>query len=471
MLAPLAARDWDEQAVRHLLARTGFGVRDEDVQPALQRGMKATVERLLNPESVPYHLPPPALTADSAASDGNALLALLRQWWLQRMRESPRPLEEKMTLFWHSHFATQADKIDDPVLVLQHNELLRRHAFDYFGLLITVVARDPAMIRFLDLETSHRDRPNDNFARELMELYTLGEGAYTEDDVRAAGRAFTGWGVQDGRAVFDPMRHDESEKTFLGQRGNWNSEDIVRILMEQPAFRTFIPRKLFSFFAYPEPAEEVEKELAARFDEVYFSIKDWLRTLFCSQLFYSPAARAARVKSPVEFVTGLYRRFGVSAPPDDITQLALRRMGQELFQPPDVDGWREGTRWINTQTLMMRYHFAYFCVTGTVVEGLLDRSRAAYATPAVRTGYAPLFNARDGVPEADYRHPELCADHLVRRVLGRGVSATERQQWVAYFQTASNNARVVFHLANRMSEERFQNAAYLLLCSPEYQVC
>lgn len=481
LLEPLPAHRWDESMARHLLNRVGFGPTAAEVTAFAMMGIDQAVDTLVHPERTAFSLLPPSWATEtpgletSESSETQALSAervsALREWWVQRMQTTPRPLEEKMTLFWHSHFATQSDKVTDPRLVYQHNQLLREHALDFFNLLVLRVSRDPAMIQFLDLDTSQRRRPNDNFARELMELYTLGEGNYSETDVREAARAFTGWAVHDGHASLDPQRFDDGSKTFLGRTGRWRSEDIIRILFEQPTATRFVTSKLFSYFAYPDPEPEVVDALADSFAEVHFSIRDWLDRLFRSELFYSTAARGSRVKSPAEYVIGLYRQLDINDPPFAITELAMRRMGQELFNPPDVDGWKEGTHWINAQTLMMRYHFAYFCTTGTIVEGLTDRNRRAYRAPEQTADRPPLFQAADWIDGTQYDKPTDCARQAIQRILGRPALPAEEQRWSDYLQTASNNARVDFNLGRRMPRERFQNAAYLLLCSPEYQVC
>lgn len=471
VLAPLPSSAWDEDAARHLLRRVGFGVTEEDVAHYTALGLDDAVHALTHPEWTPYHHPPPDwVEGDDVPSQER--IDGLRHWWLERMIQSPRPLEEKMTLFWHSHFATQADKVRSPHMVYAHNELLRRHGLDFFSVLVAAVARDPAMVRFLDLETSHKGHPNENFVRELMELYTLGEGQYTEQDVREAARAFTGWTIRANRFFFDPTRHDDGEKVFLGQRGPWGGADIINLIFEQAAVRRFLPQKLFSFLVYPEPEDEVVDALADRFHEVYFNVREWLDTVLRSALFYSTRARRTRIKSPIEYVVGIYRRFGVDQPPPDVTALALRRMGQELFQPPDVDGWKEGPTWINAHTLMMRYHFAYFCTTGTLVEGLSDRNRNAYApTVADDTERAPLFFARDWMDPLDFRNPVPCVKGLNKRVLARACTEDELARWTDYLRSSSSGARVMFNLNNRMSVDRFQSAMYLMLCSPEYQVC
>lgn len=480
-LAPLPTSEWDDDAVRHLLRRVGVEPSADDVEYYGGLGLDLAVDTLTHPERVPYNLVAPrwatrdfddlaeaAYAGDTEPMiDPGSQLAELREWWIQRIWHTRRPLEEKLTLFWHSHFATQADRVRSPRLVYRHNQMLREHAFDFFPVLVTAVARDPAMIRFLDLESSQRDRPNDNFARELMELFTLGEGHYSERDVAEAARAFTGWTVQGERAVFNSLRHDDGEKVFMGQHGRWNGDDIIRIIFEQRRASRFLPEKLFRYFVNPNPDSGLLAAWSDRFDEVFYSTRDWLGELFRSQSFYAAENRHVRVKSPVEYVIGLYRQLEVEQAPAMISALALRRMGQELFQPPDVDGWKEDTHWVNTHTLLMRYHFAYFCATGIVVDGLRDRAAGRLR----EAQYQPLFSARDWVTPARYRNPEACIEALLQRVLGRSVEPREIIHWSDYLQTASNNARVSFDLERRMPSRRFQDASYLLLCSPEYQVC
>lgn len=488
-LKPLPPHRWNRGAAVHLLNRAGFGGTPEEIERFTAMGLKAAVQELIHPDQTPYDAPSPSwvriaeeqagvpvsrLTPEQRLARRQAeaqRLSDLRAWWIERMIHSPRPLEEKMTLFWHSHFATQADKVASPLLMYRQNELLRRHALDFLGVLVLAVSRDPAMVRFLDLETSQKDRPNDNFARELMELYTLGEGNYSETDIREAARAFTGATIKEGRYHFDETRHDHGVKTVLGRSGEWNGQDIINILLEQEAMQRFVPRKLVEFFAHPDPGEDVLVALGARFHEVYYDVRELLSALFMSEWFYTSKTRQARIKSPVEYVVGAYRQFGVEQPSPTVTALALRRMGQELFNPPDVDGWKEGAAWINTHTMMMRYHFARFFTTGEIVEGLRERAGDAYRRAGDPETHASLVHARSLIEELDYRRPGICADALAQRIYRRALTPGERMKWVEYLQTSSSGATVMFNLNNRMSVGRVNSAVYLMMCSPEYQVC
>lgn len=481
-LSRLPANRWNREAAIHLLNRAGFGGTPQEIDRFTAMGLEKAVHTLLHPEDTPYDAAPPSWVraAETAAASVRSPiseqrdeqdLADLRTWWIQRMIHSPRPLEEKLTLFWHSHFATQAPKVRSPLLMYRQNETLRRHALDFLGVTVLAVARDPAMVRFLDLETSRAGGPNDNFAREVMELYTLGEGNYSEQDIREAARAFTGATIRRGAFHFDVTRHDGGIKTFMGHTGAWDGTDIINFILEQDAINRFVPRKLFEFFVYPDPEVEVMNALAERFNEVFFSVRELLGALFMSETFYSPKARRARIKSPVEYVVGACRQFGVDQPPPAVLALALRSMGQELFNPPDVDGWKEGASWINTHTLMMRYHFARFFTTGEIVAGLRGAATNRYGVAETPVPHAPLVDAQALFDEANYRRPTVCAEALGKLVLRRAFTPEELNRWVNYLQVSSSGATVMFNLNNRMSVDRIHSAIYLLMCSPEYLLC
>lgn len=480
-LTPLPPRAWDRDKAAHLLSRAGFGSPPPEIGRMAEMGLERAVNTLLYPERTEFRFAPPAWSSDvdalggapsaEAAQANLNYLASLREWWMRRMLLSPRMLEEKMTLFWHSHFATDAIKVPQALLLYRQNELFRQYAFDFFEVLLIAVARDPAMVRFLDTETNRKGRPNDNFARELMELYSLGEGNYTERDVREAARAFTGWTIRAGKFHFEQTQHDAGEKTFLGQTGNFDGVDIIRIIMRQEAVKTFVPVKLFEYFVHPNPSPEVRADLAEVFVQYHFNIRELLRVLFMSELFYADRARGARIKSPVEYVIGTFRRFGLSEWPAPILVQALNLMGQHLFHPPDVNGWKEGKTWINSNTLMIRYHFAHYFTTGEMPEGFRMRVESEYRSESDAPPGRPLIDVRKICAGRDFRSPEDCLDAITGPLLGRTLTGNARLDMARYLQTASNNARVDFNLVNRMSVERLESAIYMLMCSSEYQVC
>ncbi|RZT98199.1 DUF1800 domain-containing protein [Rivibacter subsaxonicus] len=373
----------DEAAARHLLLRTGFAPTPGEVRPLLGLSPAQAVDRLLAEAGAESRrgeprLAPPAFTREPIAttlgrlSDEERKRALveqqlqifeLRGWWLQQMTLSPAPLAERMTLFWHNHFATSQQKVRQPQGMWIQHRLLRREALGDFGALLHGIARDPAMLVYLD-GASNRDRaPNENFAREVMELFTLGEGHYGERDIKEAARAFSGWTVDraDWQAAFRPRRHDHGVKTVLGRSGRFDGDAVLDILLAQPAAPPFVAAKLWREFVSPEPsgaAEQAELERVARRLGQGWQIAPALRELLLSEAFWAEANRAALIKSPVELVVGSFRQFGVRQPDGMAAALMSTRMGQALFMPPNVKGWPGYTDWIDANQLLERRRFA-----------------------------------------------------------------------------------------------------------------
>jgi uncharacterized protein (DUF1800 family) len=280
---------------------------------------------------------------------------LLSGWWLHRMRHTPAPLVEKMTLFWHGHFATSAAKVREPELLLRQNELFRRHALGSFGELVRGIARDPAMLLYLDSATNRKVHPNENFAREVMELFCLGLGKYTERDIQELARCFTGWEIQHGEFKFNRYQHDYGRKTVLGKSGEFDGDEGLEIILGQPATAEFICGKLVRYFvADDEPlSPELIAPLASRFREANLNVGPVLELMLTSRLFYSEAAVGGKVRSPIELGVGLLRSLDGTA---NMVQLAnrLRELGQVPFYPPNVKGWDGGRAWINSSTLLGR---------------------------------------------------------------------------------------------------------------------
>jgi hypothetical protein len=286
----------------------------------------------------------------------------MQKWWLERMIASPAPLQEKMTLFWHGHFTSSPEKGTTAQELLAQNQLFREYALGNIQNLTLHVAQDPAMLRYLDNNVNVAAHPNENFARELMELFTLGIGNYTEADIRESARAFTGWTFRrdpDGTGTFydNARQHDDGSKTFLGRTGNFSGTDIIAIIFTQPAAAKFFANRLISFFVYNDPEPQLVDAVAALLVRNRFEVAPVLATLLRSNVFYSNRAYRALVKSPVEFVVGTHQMFNV--PTVELTELgALRTMGQVLFYPPNVKGWDGGKAWINSQTVLTRENFA-----------------------------------------------------------------------------------------------------------------
>jgi hypothetical protein len=269
-----------------------------------------------------------------------------------------RPLEEKMTLFWHGHFATSQMKVKDVRHMFLQNKTLRTHALGNFKELTRAIARDPAMLAYLDGARSNRRAPNENFARELLELFTLGLGNYSEKDIKEAARAFTGWTFQGDQFVVNRRAHDPEVKTFLGRTGRFDGDDIIDIVFDQPAASRFIARKLFVFFAHDDPPAAAVEAMGAALREARFEVRPALELLFRSAEFYGPRARGTGIKSPIELVVGTCRLLRLDPGASPAGAAIAGRMGQDLFRPPSVKGWDGGKSWISTSTLFDRYNFS-----------------------------------------------------------------------------------------------------------------
>ncbi|MGN6643934.1 MAG: DUF1800 domain-containing protein, partial [Verrucomicrobiota bacterium] len=288
--------------------------------------------------------------------------------WINRMVKGPRPFKEKMTLFLHGHFATSAEKVRDAYYMWRQNELFRRLATGSWLQMLLEVGKDPAMLIWLDQAQSRKEKPNENFAREVMELFTLGEGHYTEKDIGEGARALTGWSLdrEQQKFVERPRFHDQGIKTILGRTGDFDGDDFLKIIVEQPQAAVFITAKLWSFFAGEMPSPELNAALAAEFRRSGNTFKPVLRTMFLSEEFYSPSIIRHQVKSPVQWMVGTARMLECELPPPLATTNLLRSQGQDLFAPPNVKGWDGGLAWITTNTLLTRYNEAAALTEGDV---------------------------------------------------------------------------------------------------------
>ena len=370
--------DNDIALIAHLMRRAGFGATYAELEERAARGYEATVEDLLHPEGGP---PAEQDLFDRYEAPSDAVgfrKASLPQWFYTMVRTG-RPLEEKMALFWHGLFATAAVKVEANELLTGQIETFRTHSLGNFRTILVEVSKDPAMSFWLDNCQSHKEEPNENYGRELLELFAMGVGNYTEDDVKAAARAFTGWtfrqvAVGPYRSVFPTFEyiaedHDDGEKEFLGEQGRFNGEDIIDIIVRQPATARFVAAKLHNFFVSDEPDEEAIQTLARVYFESAYNIRSVMRTLLLSDFFKE--ARFAKVKSPVEMIVGISRLAGdldlagntylADVIPLDLIDEAVVRsanMGQEPLNPPTVEGWHTGKEWVDSGTLIERINYA-----------------------------------------------------------------------------------------------------------------
>jgi len=361
---------------RHLLNRTGFAALPGEIDAYAGLTREQAVDRLLAGVRTEAATAPPPWTADAFESlrrlrnmtpeERQAVQRERRQkaldlkaWWIEEMRTTPTPLTEKMTLFWHNHFVSAEQKVREPVLMYHQNQLLRRYAVGNFGTLLHEVARDPAMVIYLDSASNRKGQPNENFAREVMELFTLGEGRYTEQDIKEAARAFTGWSIDpdSGQFVFRRFQHDDAVKTVLGRTGSLNGDDVLDILLAQPRTAEYVVEKLWREFVSPTPDAAEVARVARAFRDSRYDTRVALRALLTSDAFYAPGNRASLVKSPVELVVGTLRQFNITTGEMLPFAFTLAQLGQNLFAPPNVKGWPGGDAWINSTTLLARKQF------------------------------------------------------------------------------------------------------------------
>jgi len=443
---PSPAAPWDLARVGHLHRRAGFAPPWSTLQRDLRDGPAVAVARLLDGEPTATDGSPAAAfeaLADEMARQlaPSAALTRLQGLWLYRMIFTAHPLRERMTLFWHNHFATSQAKVGDGGMMQRQNDLFRAHALGDFKALLAAVGKDPAMLVWLDATANRKAHPNENYAREVMELFTLGRGRYTEKDVQEAARAFTGRFVVRDRVQDIASQHDDGPKTVLGHTGRFNGDDIPAILLGQPACAEFLCAKLVRHFVTevdPLPPGLVAP-LAEAFRSSGYDVRVPVATILRSNLFFDPSVRRRRVKSPVEFVVGTVRALEVVKPTvqADAAAEACARMGQGLYAPPSVAGWDGGASWANSTALLARTNFA-LALLSTDDPGL--GKRVDPAALARRHGF-------DGAPSV----AKFYADLLVQDALDPKVCAS-------------------VDAAARKAAAPAREAAMLVLSSPEYQL-
>lgn len=358
---------------RHLLNRTGFAASEPEIQSFSRLTREQATDRILKgaltvaltpaPRWIDEPIIPRYKRRDMRREERQAERSLnierafeLREWWYREMLDTPSPLTEKMTLFWHNYFATSQQKVRFTPLMYRQNIALRQNALGNFGTLLHEIARDPAMVIYLDSAKNRREHPNENFAREVMELFTLGEGNYTERDIREVARAFTGWSLDrdTGQFFFRRGLHDFGQKAVLGRTGDFDGDAVLDILLAHPQTAEFISRKLWKEFISPTPDDEELHRFARIFRNSRFDIKTVMRAILTSDTFYAAENRATLVKSPVELVVGTLKQFEIEAPNLRPFVIAGALLGQNVFAPPNVKGWPGGEAWINSATLLGR---------------------------------------------------------------------------------------------------------------------
>ncbi|MGZ8939910.1 MAG: DUF1800 domain-containing protein [Limisphaerales bacterium] len=483
MLKPVSSSRWNYAAAAHLLNRAGFGGTPAEIEKLVSIGPQKAVDSLVHFEAVPD----PATNPEWAKADPERFakykemrtatpeqkqemrrmeqrtqrneIQELRQWWLQRMTSGPRPLQEKLVLFWHGHFATSAQKVKDAFLMFKQNEVFRRHASGDWLTLLTAVSKDPAMLVWLDQAQSRKQSPNENFAREVMELFALGEGNYTEKDITEAARAFTGWSFDrlNQEFMYRRNQHDDGPKTIFGRAGNFTGDEVLRLIVEQPQAARFITRKIWTFFASENPSDKLVETLAAGFRANRMQFKPLLRAMFLSEEFYSPEVMRQQVKSPVQWLVSSVRMLERELPAEQLTANALRQLGQDLLMPPNVKGWDGGLSWITTSNLLNRYNYAGYLVLGEnpmnakTAEGRKRRPRMLNPN---RIDVAKLF------PENVRKDKKLLADAVQRRLLHGELKSEHQSTLRAYLDSQGE-----------LDDVDVLHALRLVMCTPEFQLC
>lgn len=567
-LGPIPADKWNYDRAAHLLERAGFGGTPEEIRNLAAQSPGEAVEHIVHYEKIDAsQLPPfdesgiwepgmdpfPPSRAEAvriARTEGEALgvkplpegesrrlqpivdkfffglranvleTRRLALWWADRMVATPRPLEEKMTLFWHGHFATSEAKVRDYRMMLAQNRMLRERATDSFREILLGVMRDPAMLVYLDNGKNVKDHPNENFGRELLELFTMGVGNYTEYDIREASRAFTGWTNDVLEFRFDAKSHDSDTKEFLGQRGPLGGEEIIDIILAQPVTAEFVVSKIYRYFVRDDLSEQTRRRLAAVLRNAEYELKPLLRTIFLSKDFFSNDSVGTQIKSPVQLFVSTYRKLGLKQTPTIPDFNALTgRLGQSLFYPPNVAGWAGGRTWITPATFLDRgnaLHSVLFppqpadfghpdralpAIYRKVEHRLAQGMNITNATRAGDSGSSMLaeadedYNTRYG----GYRGYVLAFDRvkLVPRRRGdldlagmvSGAGAETASEAVDHLLhrflraplAASARTRIVQHLRDRLGteeltgdpqalEDALRSALYIVLCAPEYQL-
>ncbi len=443
-LAPQQDGFW----IAHLLRRAGFGANPQELAHYQSIGYAQTLAELLHPE----HINNSGLENILAHqhfdySNPNSL----KKWWLYRMIFTARPLEEKMTLFWHGHFATSDRKVRDPLAMSRQNQLFRSNALGNFESILLSVSKDPAMIVYLDNQENVKSHANENYARELMELFTMGIGNYTETDIKESARAFTGWHTKQGVFYFDDQQHDHGEKKFLGKTGDLNGEDVVHILAKEPATARYLAKKLITYFAFENPEPDFIDRVAQTYIKSGNQIRPMLQSIFTDKNFFSSRAYHGKIKSPVELVVGTVRTLRLKKLDIDLPG-TIASMGQNIFEPPCVKGWDGGPAWISSQSMMQRFNFAT-----TVTSQKFDELRRQL-TPS-QLAY------RQGL-----RSPAGMVDYFLNLLVDGDVPVKTRSRLIAYVSTDAKGKPAKSITDETTLDAKMRGLVHLIMTLPTYQL-
>ena len=477
--APTAAEPWGLKWAGHLYRRAAFGAGPAELSAAVARGLPATLDLLFNgtPDADAIEK---TLVAVGARTADRANPFELRAWWLYAMLNGRRPVLEKMVLFWHNHFATSIAKVQRTTWMFNQNRLIRKYALGKFGPFLHDMSRDAAMIVWLDNNSNVKAHPNENYAREVMELFSLGVGHYTEHDIREAARAFTGWHTNGGDYDFNSRFHDDGQKTVLGKSGDWNGDDVLDILLKRDDCAEFLVRKLYRYFVseLQDPPAKLIAPLAESFRDTDYDIADLIQRMLSSRHFFSAHSYRQKIKCPVEYVLGavntVYDRDAApdhNPPPTRPLVNRIDLMGQQLFAPPNVKGWPGGQSWLNTSTVLARVNFAQALVMG-VVWGDVNTFQEA---PVEVEPPAPLnVKMPEEPPPPEYEDvarlvrqakaaaPDDVVRVLIDALLPGGVADSTRARLTAFVAEGKPTGAKL--------DRRVRETAHAILSMPEYQL-
>jgi len=489
MLDPLPGNRWNTETAAHLMNRAGFGGSPAAIESLRALGLYNAVswfvdyERIHDDTPAPdWAHPDPDLIARREAirnaadpetrrilqqqmyQEQSAHMADLRYWWLRRMALGPRPFQEKMTLFWHGHFATSYEKVNNPYFLWLQNETLRQNATGNFNQLLIAVAEDPAMLVYLDGANSYKSHPNENFAREVMELFTLGEGHYTEQDIQQAAKAYTGWGLSKDRLRYEYhyFNHDPGPKTIFGQTGNYSGEEVLGLICAKPECSRFIAERIWRFFVQDSPPEACVAALADVLQKSNMDLKHTMGVLFRSKEFHAPEVIRSQIKSPVQWMIQATHQLQAPLPTQPMSLVMLRQLGQELFQPPNVKGWDGGIAWITTNNWLDRCNYAAALVEGNRVPlpGLQGQMRNLLNS----TSPDGLLEVQPGNLTSLFNPGELAdGQNFITALQSRFLNAELKPQ---------RQAVLTEFLKTRspLEETDIRKAIRLIMCMPEYQL-
>lgn len=434
--------------VAHLLRRAGFGATPQELKYYTALGYEGTVDELIHPEKVNND------ELDDLVKQQDfdfTLIDDLKRWWLYRMVFTRRPLEEKMALFWHGHFATSNRKVNNAYAMYGQNMLFRKNMLGSFHEMLYDVSKDPAMIVWLDNQQNRKGKPNENYAREIMELFTLGIGNYTEQDVKEAARAFTGWQTQPVGFFFNQGQHDAGGKTILGVTGDLNGDDVVQILVQQKATSRFLAKKLIKYFAFDDPDKEMVDRVADVYMNTKYNLRKVVHAIFTDPLFLSERAFHAKIKSPAELVVGTLKTLQIKKLDSDLPT-TMARMGQDLFMPPNVKGWDGGAAWIATDTMMERFNFANRITNEKFAE------MKKYTTASQLMDKQGLSNAGQVV------------DYFLGVLVDADVSTQTRQQLVSYMSSDIKGNPVKTVPDEQTLDAKLRGLVHLIMTLPTFQL-